>query len=65
MVGAAAGDGEDVIDFEGGVAGGAAAGAAAVVVALEDLPAEAGAEGAAGGVGGFEELRAGDFAAFE
>ena len=65
VIRAAAGDGEDVVYFEGGLACGAAAGAAAVVVALEDLPAEAGAEGAGGGVGGFEELRAGDFAAFE
>ena len=72
MVGAAFGDGEDVVDFEGDAGadvGRAAADGAALVVALEDAPAEAGLDGgavAAGRAVGFwdsgEELCARDVA---
>jgi hypothetical protein len=66
VVGAAAGEGADVVDVERGLVGAAAAGAAAVVVALEDEPAEARADGLSRvGVGGGEELIGGDLGALE
>ena len=47
-VGAALGDGEDVVDLESGFGGAAAAGLAGVAVALEDLETGADGDGARG-----------------
>ena len=64
FVGAAVGDGGDVIDFESGFGGAAAAGLARVVVALEDEEAERSGDGLAAAARRGEEFFTGDAAAF-